>query len=149
MSEKEHYSDFLLQLSGLTSELTLFSGFTLTLLTLLVTTLPNPNTFQSQISLLFLTIIFDLLVSLLHWVSIMRTLFCRYLPFKEIRGSRYFNPLLFIVYSLWGLSTTIIFILFSLTNLALASISIWGILVIIGYAFYWQQFKEYYNKHTS
>lgn len=144
-----HYSDFLTQLSGLTSELSLFCGFTLTVITILVTNLPDPSVLLAQISLLFLTIMLNLLQFLLGWVMTMRTIFCRYLPLKSIRYSNIFNPLLFLCLCLWGLSVVLIYLLWNLTYLAVASAIVWIFFLSIAHVFFWRQFREHYGKITS
>lgn len=149
VSDESYYSDFLTQLSGLTSELSLFCGFTLTTITILVTRLPDPSAILAQLSLYFLTLLLDLFIFLLGWVMIMRTIFCRYLPFKIIRGSRIFNPLLFLCSCLWGVAVILIFFLWDLTYLALASAFTWILFIIISYHFFWKQFREYYMKVVS
>ena len=149
MSDEAHYSDFLTQLSGLTSELSLFCGFTLTIITILVTNLPDPSVLLAQISLLFLTIMLNLLQFLLGWVMIMRTMFCRYLPLESIRYSNVFNPLLFLCLCLWGLSVVLIYMLWNLTYLAVASAIIWVFFILLAYLFFWRQFREHYRKIVS
>ena len=146
MSDEAHYSDLLTQLSGLTSELSLFCGFMLTSITILVTNLPDPSVLLAQISLLFLTIMLNLLQFLLGWVMIMRTIFCRYLPLKSIEYSNVFNPLLFMCLCLWGLSVVLIYMLWNLTYLAIASAIVWIFFISLAYLFFWRQFQEYYKK---
>jgi hypothetical protein len=148
VSNEEHYSDFLNQLSGISREISLFCGFTFTIITLLVTRLTDPSDLISQISLLFLTVLLNLFIFLMGWVMTMRTIFCRYLPFKSIRGSKVFNPLLFLAYCLWGVAVVLIFLLSNLIYLALASIIVWSTIVIISYFFLWSQFWEYYKKNS-
>ena len=142
VSDESYYCDFLSQLSGLTSELSLFCGFTLTTITLLVTRLPNLSALQSQIALFFLTVLLDF-IFLLGWVMTMRTIYCRYLPLKIIKGSRIFNPLLFVCICMWGIAVVLVFYLWNLIYLALASIATWVLFIIIAYGFLWKQFKEY------
>ena len=149
LSDEAHYSDFLSQLSGLTSELSLFCGFTLTVITILVTRLPDPSVLLAQVSLFFLTVMLNLLQFLLGWVMIMRTLFCRYLPLGDIRHSEVFNPLLFTCLCLWGLSVVLIYLLFDLTYLAAASAGVWLFFIIVAYIFLWRRFKEHTVKITS
>ena len=149
VSDEAHYSDFLTQLSGLTSELSLFCGFTLTIITILVTNLPDPSVLLAQVSLLFLTIMLNLLQFLLGWVMIMRTIFCRYLPLRGIEYSNVFNPLLFLCLCLWGLSVVLIYMLWNLTYLAVASAIIWIFFILLAYLFFWRQFREYYGKIMS
>jgi hypothetical protein len=149
VSDETHYTDFLTQLSGLTSELSLFCGFTLTIITLLVTRLPDPSILLAQISLLFLTILLNLLTFLLGWVMTMRTIFCRYLPLKKIKYSNVFNPLLFLSLSLWGISVILIYLLWSLTYLAIASTIIEAFFISVAFKLFWKQFRESFRENYS
>ena len=146
MSDEAHYSDFLNQLSGLTSELSLFCGFTLTIITILVTSLPDPTIMIAQVSLLFLTIMLNILQFLLGWVIIMRTRYCRYLPLNDIKHSKIFNTLLFVALATWDLSVVLIYLLWNLTYLAITSAIIWLTIFIISYTFLWGQFREHDKK---
>ena len=149
MSDETHYTDFLTQLSGLTSELSLFCGFTLTIITLLVTRLPDPSILLAQISLLFLTILLNLLTFLLGWVMTMRTIFCRYLPLNKIKYSNVFNPLLFLSLSLWGISVILIYLLWSLTYLAIVSTIIEAFFISVAFKLFWKQFRESFRENNS
>ena len=149
MSNEEHYSDLLTQLSGLSRELSLFCGFTFTTITILVTWLPDPNTFLAQISLFFLSVLFDLFMFLLAWVMVMRTIFVRYLPLQKIRGSNIFNPLLFLSFGLWRTTLVLIFLLTNQIYISLASAITGVIMISISYIFLWKQFQEHYGKTDS
>jgi len=146
LSDEAYYSDFLNQLSGLTSELSLFCGFTLTIITILVTRLPDPTIMIAQLSLLFLTIMLNILQFLLGWVIIMRTRYCRYLPLNDIKHSKIFNTLLFVALATWDLSVVLIYLLWNLTYLAITSAIIWLTIFIISYTFLWGQFREHDKK---
>jgi len=146
LSDEAYYSDFLNQLSGLTSELSLFCGFTLTIITILVTRLPDPTIMIAQLSLLFLTIMLNILQFLLGWVIIMRTTYCRHLPLNDIKHSKIFNTLLFVALATWDLSVVLIYLLWGLTYLAITSAIIWLTIFIISYTFLWGQFREHDKK---
>jgi hypothetical protein len=146
LSDEAYYSDFLNQLSGLTSELSLFCGFTLTIITILVTRLPDPTIMIAQLSLLFLTIMLNLLQFLLGWVIIMRTRYCRYLPLNDIKHSKIFNTLLFLALATWNLSVVLIYLLWDLTYLAITAAIIWLTIFIVSYTFLWGQFREHDKK---
>ena len=146
MSDEAYYSDFLNQLSGLTSELSLFCGFTLTIITILVTRLPDPTIMIAQLSLLFLTIMLNILQFLLGWVIIMRTRYCRYLPLNDIKHSKIFNTLLFLALATWNLSVVLIYLLWDLTYLAITAAIIWLTIFIVSYTFLWGQFREHDKK---
>lgn len=65
MSEGEkNYSDYVKHLSNLMSGMLFLAGFTFTVVTILLTRLPNPNTVQSQLILFFFTVFFYLLIFL-------------------------------------------------------------------------------------
>lgn len=55
-------------------------GFTFTILTLLVINLPDPNTLISQLILLFITVMFDLLLYLILLINVEALQFCRNVP---------------------------------------------------------------------
>ncbi len=144
--DEEHYEDYLNQLSNLSVELSLFSGFTFTTITILLTMLPDPSTILAQVALFFLVVLLDTFIFLGGWVMTMRTVACRYLPFKSIPGSKIFNPLLFLSYCLWGIGVALMFMLCNLYYLSMLSMFVWTVLVIVATKFFWKQFREYYRK---
>ena len=78
--EKEDYSDYISYLSTSINLGALFAAFTLTVITLLVTQLPDPSLFFAQVTLFFLAFIFDLLLFLLSWSVWFVIYFCERVP---------------------------------------------------------------------
>ena len=103
--KKQTYAQYVKNLSSVrVTMLSLLSGFTFTTITLLLKELPDPSSTISNIALLFLTIIFDLLLFLLGWQIYI------VIGLQEVRDppshSRWelsaFNGILLLVFYMWG-----------------------------------------------
>ncbi len=118
-------------------------------MTILLTYLPDKASVLSQVTLLFLTLIFyfslyallDNLEMAFHYIEEIPPLTLKIRPF--------FNLLL--IFYLFGTSTVLLFLLFGLDYLAFVSGVVWGIVVIISInstvrRFYKQSIKRYWKK---
>jgi len=129
--------------------LSLFSGFLFTSFTLLLTLLQDRVAILSQVTILFLLVVFyfslyvllDNLEMGFHYIENMPPLTLKVRPF--------FNLLL--VFYLFGTATVMMLLLFNLAYLALISGMIWTIIVILSIAstvrrFYKQSITRYWKK---
>jgi hypothetical protein len=90
---------------------------------------------MSNITLLFLTIIFELLLFLLGWqITIMIGLYdVRDPPPRERWELTAFNLILLVVFEMWGSSLVLIYLLWNLYTLAVVSGVIWFFLSIVSW----------------
>jgi len=147
--KKKDYSDFVSHLSNLSGVLSLFCGFTFTSITILMTQLPDPSSILAQFTLFFFAVLFDLFLFSLTWTTISLIQFCEYVPFNMFQHSNIFNWLLFSLFGVWGLAVVLMFLLWNLFYLALASGIVWTLLVITGFILLWKPFQEFYRKTVS
>lgn len=142
-------SAFISHLSNLSGVLSLFCGFTFTSITILLTQLSNPLHVLAQLTLFFLAAMMDLFLFLLTWTTISVIHFCEYAPIKQIQHSSSFNWLLFLGLGLWGVAIVLMFLLWNLHYLAIASAVVWLLFCIAGFTFLWKPFQEFYRRAMS
>jgi hypothetical protein len=140
-SEKD-YSEYISFISNQKSTYSFICGFTFTTITLLIMNLPNPNSVLSQLIVLFLTIVFDLLLYLIVLMGVESLQFCRNVPAYR-RRMQFCDALSNVGFSLWGFSIPSMFLLWNFISLALVSTIIWIIVLIISYFTARKHFKEY------
>jgi drug/metabolite transporter (DMT)-like permease len=135
MTQKpQTYAEYVNNLSSVrVTMLSLLSGFTFTTITILINQLPDPNSTMSNIALLFLTIIFDLLLFLLGWqIYIVIGLYDVRDPPPHSRWElSAFNGVLLLVFYMWGASPALIYLIKNLYTLATVSGAVWTIFIII------------------
>jgi len=133
--EEELYT-YLLNLSRLrASVLSFISGFTFTVISIFLNQLPDPTSVMSQVTLFLLTLLFEFFLFLLAW-QVTIVIGCApdrivYAAYGHIfrREVATFSLLMLLGFSLWGMSVMLMFLLWNLLYLALASCVVW-ILVI-------------------
>ncbi len=133
--EEQTYSEYVRDLSGVrVTAVSLLSGFTFTTINILLNQLPDPGSIMSNITLLFLTIIFDLLLFLLGWqINIVIGLYdVRDPPPRERWELTAFNVIMLVVFMMWGVSLVLIYLLWNLYTLAIVSGILWTLLNIVG-----------------
>ena len=133
----EEYMEYVKDLSRTrVTMLSLFSGFTFTAIVILPNQLPDPSSLISQLTLLFLVVLFDFCVFLLAWqtVIVVGTYKIRNAPARAKWELVVFNLLLFIFFILWGWSVVLIFLLWNLYYLALVSGVLWVAVIVATYA---------------
>ena len=124
MSESgKSYPDYAQNLSNLMNGMFFFSGFTFTVVAILLTSLPNPKALQSQLTLLFLTTVFYLTLFLAFETLVEVTFHVEMPPLKEHGGM--VNALIFLTFLLIGLTFPLLFLVWNLTWLAAISGLIW------------------------
>jgi hypothetical protein len=113
--------------------LSLLTGFTFTAITLLLNQLRDTNSLVAQLTLLFLTTIFNLFLFLLQWqiIIVIGVYYLRNPPPRYLWELSVFNLLMVGTSSLWGISLVLIFLLWNWVYLALVSGVMWT-LVLIG-----------------
>jgi hypothetical protein len=129
----EEYTEYVKDVSKLrVTMLSLFSGFTFTAITILLNQLPDPSSLMSQLTLLFLVVLFDLCLFLLAWqtIIVIGTYKIRNAPAREKWELTVFNLLLFIFFILWGWSVVLMFLLWNLYYLALVSGVLWVAVIV-------------------
>ena len=137
--EEEFYT-YLLNLSSVRANvLSFLSGFTFTVITIFLNQLPDLTSVISQITLLFLTLLFEFFIFLSGWQM---TIIIRCAPTRIVyaaygrvfrREVATFSMLMFIGFILWGSSVMLMFLLWNLLYLALASCIVWIFLIVTTY----------------
>ncbi len=143
-TEKQDYSDYISYLSTSINLGALFAAFTLTIITLLVTQLPDPSLFFAQVTLLLLAFIFDILLFVLSWSVWFVLYFCERIP-PMTRIARIATIGAFCMYQMFGIVIILMFLLLELTTLALAALLMWFVFLILTFAFIYRpltRFKE-------
>ena len=121
LSENEKdYSDYLQVVSNTLNILVLLSGFTFTGITILLSLFPVLDSLTVQFILFFLSSLFFLFMFLLTWLNAMLMRLCRNRPSvtREVAG---FNRLTLLGYVLLQLAVVLMFLIWSLVYLSLAS----------------------------
>jgi len=138
-TNEKDYSDYIKHLSNLNSVGSLLAGFTFTTITLLITRLPDPSSIMSQLVLFFIAVLFFLFIFLVGWNANTIIYFCRNVPPKTKQLS-IFNLLTVMSYILLGVTVILMFLLWNLIYLALASGIVWALFIISFYIFVWKPF---------
>ena len=141
-TDEKDYSDYIKHMSSLNSEFTFLAGFTFTILTLLITLLPDPSSITAQLTLLFLAVLFDLLIFLVAWNTINNVYFCRNVP-PLTKRLAIFNWLSLLCFNLSGVAIILVFLLSDLIYLALASGIIWAFSIIANIFFTWKPLMNF------
>ena len=148
LHEENDYSDYIKHLSNLGGGLLFISGFMFTVITILLTQLPNLNNPQSQLILFFFSLIFNLATFLAFFTTIEGIYYCRHVPPLSKRRT-VINVLSLLITMMIGLTVTLLFLLWNLTFLVITSGIIWMGFVISGFVFVWKPFTEYRKKFRS
>ncbi len=117
-------------------------GFTFTTITLLIISLPNSKSVLSQLIMLFLTVVFDLLLYVILLIGVESLEFCKDVP-PYNKTLRLCNTLSDLGLTLWGFTVPSMFLLWDLVYLATLSTVIWIIMIIITDFTVKKQFKHY------
>ncbi len=130
-------ADYLMHLSQVRARvLSLLSGFTFTAIFILLVQLPDPTSRISQVTLLFLAILFDLFVFLLAWqTTIVINLYKTRAPPPARKGIEIelFNWLMLAGFSLWGVSIILMFLLWNMVVIAVISGVVWILVVVFNF----------------
>ena len=137
---KEELYTYLLNLSRVrASVLSFLAGFTFTVLSIFLNQLPDPTSSLSQITLFFLTLLFEFFLFLSAWqMSIIiscapaRIVYTAYTSVFR-REVATFSLLMLIGLSLLGMSVMLMFLLWNLLYLAFASSVVWILFIVTTY----------------
>jgi len=144
-TKEEDYSSYLAYESFFGEILALFCGFTFTAITILITLLPDPSQIMAQGSLFFLAFMFYLFKFILFW-SLLYLAYCVKAVPSEIRGRRTLMWLTLLSFSLWGLAIVLMFLLWNLVYLALASGIMCAFFIVLDYIFVVRPYVELSRK---
>jgi len=140
-TNEKDYSDTIQQLSNITAVLSLFCGFTFTGITILLTLLPNPAELSSQVTLFFLSVLFNFFLLLIGWGIVLGNYYVKSVP-PRTRGLIIYYSSIFLCLGLWGVAIALMFFLWNLTYLAwasgLVSMLFLVVLVVFVYKPYWE-----------
>jgi len=144
-TKEEDYSSWLAVESLAVQVEALLCGFTFTAITLLVTLLPDPSGFLSQVTLCFLAFIFYLLEFLLFYALHYLSYCIKAVPpeWKKRRRERRFLMGLFLLsFTSFGIAIVLMFLLWNLTYLALASGLMYTFFTILAIIYIWKPILE-------
>lgn len=142
MSQEQDYSDYIKHMSNLVGGLFFIGGILLTVITLLITQLPDPSKLITQLVLLYLLIFFDIVGFLATYLTIDVIYLCKDVPPYSSKY-RILNVSMFLVATFWGLAVTFLFLILNLTYLTVASFTLWILSFISSYILIWKPFQKY------
>lgn len=138
--EEELYT-YLLNISRVrASVLSFLSGFTFTVISIFLNQLPDPTSGLSQTTLFLLTLLFEFFLFLSAWQM---TILISCAPARIVstaygqvfrREVATFSLLMFLGLSLLGMSVMLMFLLWNLLYLALASSVVWILFIVAAYS---------------
>jgi hypothetical protein len=138
---EKDWSDFPRQLSNITGALSLLCGFTFTGFTILLTRLQNPTEVSSQITLFFVSGLFNLFLLLLEWSIVIGNYWLKTAP-QRTKGLIIYYFLAFLGMGLWGMVIPLMLSLWNLTFLAWASgfvsVLFFAVFCVFIYRPYWK-----------
>ncbi len=129
MVKEDDYSDYFDHNRTISSVLSLFCGFIFTSITILLTAYHNIQDPLAQATLFFLTFIFYVALYTLIDNLEMGFHYIKNIPLLTLRVAPFFR--LVLVFYLFGTAVVIMFLLFGLYGLALASGILWAIFVLV------------------
>ncbi len=139
---EKDYSAYMGWMQGQKGTYAFICGFTFTTITLLIISLPNSKSVLSQLIMLFLTIVFDLLLYLILLIGVESLKFCKDVPPYD-ESLKLCNTLSDLVFVLWGFTVPLIFLLWDFIYLAILSTIIWIIIMFTTNTIIVKQFKQY------
>jgi len=137
-----NYSDYLRHMSNISRIAALFAGFDFTVVTLLLTQLPDPTTVPAQITLYSMSVLFLLLIFMVGWSGMLHIYLCRRVPPRTPQLSA-FAVLAFGAHLLVCAPVFLMFFLWHLTVLALGTFLTWVAFVIASYVYIWRPLTRY------
>ena len=141
------YSDYLKYISTISGITALFAGFDFTVLTLLLTRLPDPSSVPAQIILYVMSVLFLILIYLVGWTGNLLMYLCRRVPPMTPR-LRATAVLVFGAHLSVCTPVFLMFFLWQMTVLASATLVTWIAFAIISYVYIWRpliRFKQTRN----
>jgi len=126
------YSDYFDHNRTIASVLSLFAGFLFTAITILLSVLQNKTEFLPQVTILFMTFLFQVTLFVLLDNLEMGFHYIKKIPPMTLKVRPFFN--LLVIFYLFGVSTVLMLLLFDLFYLSLISGVFWAIVVILSLA---------------
>ena len=140
--DEKDYSTYMGWMQSQKGTYAFICGFTFTTITLLIISLPNSKSVLSQLIMLFLTIVFDLLLYVILLIGVESLEFCKDVP-PYNKTLRVCNTLSDLGLTLWGFTVPSMFLLWDLVYLSILSTVIWIIMIIITNFTVKKQFKQF------
>jgi hypothetical protein len=141
------YSDYLKYMSNTSGITALFAGFDFTVITLLLTRLPDPTSVPAQITLYAMAVLFLVLIYLVGWTGQLLCYVCRRVPpmTPRLQATAF---LVFGVHLSVCVPVFLMFFLWHLTVLAFVTFLTWIAFAIASYFHIWRpltRFKQTRN----
>jgi hypothetical protein len=147
MSEGEKdYSDFINHLASVSFVMSIFAGFTLSVLVIFITGF-DLNPILNQVIMLLLCFLLNLFVFLLGWISTLDTYYIKEMP-PYTKGMKICGFLESLGISLFGLIVVLLFVSRNLIILASASFVIFAIFLILSYIYVMKPQVEFRKKQS-
>jgi hypothetical protein len=135
MSEGEKdYSDFINHLASVSQVISIFAGFTLTVLVIFITGFSDLSPVLIQVTLFLLSFLLGLFIFLLGWISNLDVYYIKDIP-PYTKGMMICSLLEFLGISLFGIIVSLLFIFFNLIVLASASFVMFAVFFILSYLY--------------
>jgi hypothetical protein len=141
-TEKKDYTNYIMFLSNGTNVASLFAVFTFTVITLLMTQLPDPSLPFAQVILFFLAFIFDFLIFIIGWTTWLVVYFCEWVP-PMTKPARAGTIAAHILYQLFSIVIILMFLLWNLVWLALAALLMWCVFLVLTFAFIYRPLTRF------
>lgn len=132
--DNKDYSEFVRHLGNAGNVISIFAGFTLTTLVLVITLFSDRGAFLVQVVFYILTSLVYLFAFLLAWVSNLDLFFIKNIPPTTI-GMKICQFLEFFGIGLLGLVIPLLYVYFNLLLLSVLSIVTWAAFMAGGYFF--------------
>ncbi|MBS7631334.1 hypothetical protein KEJ47_07160 [Candidatus Bathyarchaeota archaeon] len=124
------------------SDILFFAGFIFTVVKILLTRLPNPNTARSQFILLFFAAFFYLLIFLTGYFAIDVIYYCGYISSLS-RRTKTVDALVALVILLVGYTLPLLFLLWDLNLLTTISGLMWSLFAIAVFLFIYMPYQKW------
>jgi hypothetical protein len=136
-TENPDYSDYMRFMSNISRIGALFAGFDFTVITLVLTRLPQPESILVQATLFAMSVLFYFLIFLVGWSGMLHVYLCRgVLPLTP--RLRAFAVLAFAVHLLICVPPFLLFFLWQLFPLAWATVFCWIVFAVASVVYIWK-----------
>ena len=149
MSEEKDYSAYMNYHSSILQTFSLLSGFTFTAITIILAVFPDPSQIRTQIILFVLEVLLDIFLLYVVQENFLLANCVRIGPplpnaWKKSWVSVYFE---LIGWTLLSVSVVLMFFLWNLIYLAIASVVVTTLFIVYAYLTVAKPFDEFYLKH--
>ena len=136
---KSDYSEYRRHVISIASVMTFLAGFTFTVITLLLTQLPDLSSlalsinFLWQFTLFFLTVLFYLMLFIVFYCLVISIILVRDLIPKGTMptAAKIYNAAYALIWLLIGIPLSLMFLLWNLIYLALAAAIVWVLIITV------------------